>query len=119
MTIAYPNGKPIDFFDIMLGLTRGCTINVHYRIFDVCDIPTNNQNQLQNWAYKLYQEKDRLLEKFYQTGQFLNKNECFGRRESRSDYRQIKHMKWKYYFFNVFYLLSLISFGYLFTSAFL
>ena len=115
VTIGYPDGKPIGFYAIMLGLRKGCAINVHYRIFDVYNIPTKNQTQLRNWIYQLYQEKDDFLEEYYLSGQFSNENERSGNRKMP---RQIKHLKWKYYFFNAFYLLSLYSIGYLFSLIF-
>ena len=110
VTIGYPDGKAIDFFDIMLGRKKGCTINVHYRIFDLHDIPAKDTNQFKDWMYNLYYEKDKLLEEFYITGKFTNKDFPPGRNESVDGRRQVNHIKWKYFFFNIFYFLSLFTF---------
>ena len=72
VTIGYPDGKAIDFFDIMLGRRKGCTVNVHYRIFDLHDISAKGTNHFKDWMYNLYYEKDKLLEELYITGKFIN-----------------------------------------------
>ena len=74
-------------------------IVVHYRVFDVEEIPTKDKNELQNWMYKLYQEKDAMLEKFYATGQFpVNGQSERNINQYTSCKRQICHQRWKYYF---------------------
>ena len=40
VTIAYPNGKPLDLFQIAAGHREPCTTHVHYRVFDVKDVST-------------------------------------------------------------------------------
>ena len=38
VTIAYPEGKPIDLFQIGFGSRPPCVTHVHYRVFDVKDV---------------------------------------------------------------------------------
>ena len=44
VTIAYPNGKPLDLFQIAAGYREPCITHVHYRVFDVKDVSTNINN---------------------------------------------------------------------------
>ena len=119
VTIAYPNGNPINFLDIMLGRRKGCNIHVHYRVFDVSQVPIQDSTMLRDWMYKLYNEKDVLLASFYREGRFpetqSNKNQA-------STERRIQHTQWKYYLYNIFYFLSLCifwNFGkFVYTSVF-
>lgn len=38
VTIAYPDGKPLDLLNIAFGNRPPCTTHVHYRVFDVNDV---------------------------------------------------------------------------------
>ena len=38
VTIAYPEGKPLDLFQIVFGSRPACVTHVHYRLFDVKDV---------------------------------------------------------------------------------
>lgn len=38
VTIAYPEGKPLDLFQIAAGNREPCATHVHYRLFDVKDV---------------------------------------------------------------------------------
>ena len=110
VTIVYPEGKAIEFLDIMLGRRKDLTIYVHYRIFDVDEVPNQDKNEIKNWMYHLYYEKERLLEEFYRSGMFSSKN--FTSRDNESIYaiRQIHHIKWKYFIYNIFYFFSFFMF---------
>ena len=110
VTLGYPNGKALSFFDIMLGLRKGCSTLVYYRVFNVNEIPTKDKDKLQTWMYKLYQEKDEMLKQFYTTGQFANSQLEKTTIRHTSTERQIFHQKWKYYIYNIFYLVSFLCF---------
>lgn len=69
VTIAYPQGKPLDLFQIVFGSRPPCVTHVHYRIFDVKDIPTDPE-QMKHWMYNLYAEKEKMLEEYYRSGVF-------------------------------------------------
>ncbi len=38
VTIAYPEGRPLDLLTIAIGYRRPCTTHVHYRVFDIKDV---------------------------------------------------------------------------------
>ncbi len=38
VTIAYPEGRPLDLLAIATGYRRPCTTHVHYRVFDINDV---------------------------------------------------------------------------------
>lgn len=42
VTIAYPNGKPLDLIQIAAGYREPCVTHVHYRVFDVKDVSSQN-----------------------------------------------------------------------------
>ena len=113
VTIGYQDGKPIGFMDIMLGLRQGSEIVVNYRVFDVKNIPTKGDNDIQKFMYGLYQQKDKMLSKLSSTGRF---DEWIMRKQNNlriSHGKRIRHQKWKYYFFNLFYATALLSFYFL------
>ena len=102
----------------MLGRRKECIINVHYRIFDVDDIPTKDKIQLQNWMNKLYQEKDEFLNKFHFSGKLSDGHFTFKENELIYGIRHIVSIKWKYFLFNMFYFVSLLVFIFLLTCIF-
>ena len=69
VTIAYPKGNPIGLLDILSAWREPCTIHVHYKVFDVNELPTI-PDDMRQWMYTLYFEKEKLLEEFYRTGAF-------------------------------------------------
>lgn len=89
VTIAYPEGKPLDLMTLAAGFRPPCTTHVHYRIFDIKDvishialpdwnisylklilqIPTDPE-ALKNWMYELYYDKEKMLSSYYSTGIF-------------------------------------------------
>lgn len=69
VTVAYPEGRPLDLQSIVTGWRPSCTTHVHYRLFPARDLPKTSED-LFAWMVKLYQEKDEMLSKFYETGKF-------------------------------------------------
>lgn len=69
VTIAYPEGKPLDLFHIGFASRPPCVTHVHYRVFDVKDLPQDPET-MRHWMYNLYAEKDKMLEDYYRTGIF-------------------------------------------------
>jgi hypothetical protein len=43
VTIAYPNGQPLDLWNIVSGSRPPCVTHVHYRVFDIKEV---NQKKL-------------------------------------------------------------------------
>ena len=38
VTIAYPQGKPLDLLQIITGWRMPCITHVHYRVFDISEV---------------------------------------------------------------------------------
>ncbi|XP_065748579.1 acyl-CoA:lysophosphatidylglycerol acyltransferase 1 [Phocoena phocoena] len=68
-TIAYPKAEPIDIQTWILGYRKPVVTHVHYRIFPIKDIPLETDN-LADWLYQRFIEKEDLLSHFYETGAF-------------------------------------------------
>lgn len=59
-----------DFLTALLVPTKtDSVIAVHQRRFDLADVPEGDE-ELKAWVYKLFEEKDKLLDEFYRTGKF-------------------------------------------------
>jgi len=69
VTVAYPQGRPLDLQSIVTGWRDPCVTHVHYRTFPVRELPECSE-ELKDWMIRLYQEKEELLDKYYTTGQF-------------------------------------------------
>lgn len=69
VTVAYPQGKPLDLQSIVTGWRQPCLTHVHYRVFPVRNLPRSSE-ELKNWMIRLYQEKEELLDTYYRTGEF-------------------------------------------------
>ena len=46
------------------------TVNFYWRRFPIVDIPLNDQKEFEDWIYKRWEEKDKLLDQFIETGRF-------------------------------------------------
>ncbi|XP_003357646.2 acyl-CoA:lysophosphatidylglycerol acyltransferase 1 [Sus scrofa] len=68
-TIAYPKAEPIDIQTWILGYRKPAVTHVHYRIFPIKDVPLETDD-LSNWLYQRFIEKEDLLSHFYETGAF-------------------------------------------------
>ncbi|ELK24548.1 PREDICTED: acyl-CoA:lysophosphatidylglycerol acyltransferase 1 [Myotis davidii] len=68
-TIAYPKAEPIDIQTWILGYRKPTVTHVHYRIFPIKDVPLET-DELSDWLYQRFIEKEELLSHFYETGAF-------------------------------------------------
>ncbi|KAF6293219.1 lysophosphatidylglycerol acyltransferase 1 [Rhinolophus ferrumequinum] len=68
-TIAYPKAEPIDIQTWILGYRKPRVTHVHYRIFPIKDVPLETDD-LSDWLYQRFIEKEDLLAHFYETGAF-------------------------------------------------
>ncbi|XP_072589428.1 acyl-CoA:lysophosphatidylglycerol acyltransferase 1 isoform X4 [Vulpes vulpes] len=68
-TIAYPKAEPIDIQTWILGYRKPTVTHVHYRIFPIKDVPLETDD-LADWLYQRFIEKEELLSHFYETGAF-------------------------------------------------
>lgn len=69
VTIAYPDGRPLDLFCMIFGNRDPCQTTVHYRRYAIEDVP-RTEDVLLPWMYNRWAEKDELLAHFYETGLF-------------------------------------------------
>ena len=46
-------------------------VDIHIRAFNVEDIPDDNEEEFDNWLYKVWKEKDDLLARYYREGTFF------------------------------------------------
>ncbi|XP_071561577.1 acyl-CoA:lysophosphatidylglycerol acyltransferase 1 isoform X3 [Temnothorax nylanderi] len=73
ITIAYPQGKPLDLPTIITGSRPPCETVLFYRLFPSSVVPREPE-QLSKWLYDRWVEKEALLEHFYKHGTFLGTN---------------------------------------------
>lgn len=71
VTIAYPNGIPLSLATLGFGTREKCDIAVHYKIFRADEVPFDNEEKLRDWMYGAYEEKDKMLAQYYETGEFV------------------------------------------------
>ncbi|XP_025415413.1 acyl-CoA:lysophosphatidylglycerol acyltransferase 1-like [Sipha flava] len=71
ITIAYAEGKPLDLPTIIMGQRRACRTHMYYRLFPSSQVP-KDQEEMTKWLFDRWEEKERLLETFYSTGEFPN-----------------------------------------------
>ncbi|KAF3427713.1 hypothetical protein E2986_04149 [Frieseomelitta varia] len=70
ITIAYPQGKPLDLPTIITGSRPPCETVLFYRVFPSSVVPREPE-LLSKWLYDRWVEKEALLENFYKYGTFL------------------------------------------------
>lgn len=69
MTIGYRNGNALDMLGMCVGYIEPQNIHVHFRAYPVSQIPQDSEDLLQ-WLYARYEEKEKLLDHFYKHGVF-------------------------------------------------
>ncbi|XP_011309596.1 acyl-CoA:lysophosphatidylglycerol acyltransferase 1 isoform X2 [Fopius arisanus] len=70
ITIAYPQGKPIDLPTIVTGSRSPCETVLFYRLYPSSVVPRDPE-LLSKWLYDRWVEKETLLDNFYKYGSFL------------------------------------------------
>ncbi|XP_014242741.1 acyl-CoA:lysophosphatidylglycerol acyltransferase 1-like [Cimex lectularius] len=68
ITIAYPEGKPLDLPTIVTGSRKPCQTFLFYRLFPSVELP-KKQEEVTQWLFTRWEEKDKILEEFYKTGE--------------------------------------------------
>jgi len=102
VTVAYPDqSSPLDLPTIIAGWKDPCTTHVHYRAFDVDKLPTTS-TELSAWMVNLYQDKEAMLKKYYETGNFPH--DMFDKNAQAPT--AIKHSGWRYLGLHLFFLAS-------------
>lgn len=52
-------------------------VDIHFRAFKINEIPLENQDVFSDWLFKVWYEKDRMLDRYYETGTFVeNPKDC-------------------------------------------
>lgn len=69
VTVAYPEGKPLDLPTIVTGSREPCSTFLFYRLYPCTQVPKDHE-AMTNWLYDRFIEKERILEAYYSTGQF-------------------------------------------------
>ncbi|GAB0086334.1 acyl-CoA:lysophosphatidylglycerol acyltransferase 1 [Sergentomyia squamirostris] len=77
ITIAYPNGKPLDLPNIIHGFREGCQTHFYYRLYNYSEIPKSSEC-LTQWLYDRFTEKEAILENFYKNKSFTGVAPSFG-----------------------------------------
>lgn len=105
VTIGYPDAKPLDAFCIFFGHRPPCKTTLLYRIYPLEEIPTEG-NQLLLWLFKIWEEKDKYLEEFYETGKFPSDacKSSFG--SARPQEHVLKVDRWEMIAIHCFFLAS-------------
>ncbi|XP_021916095.1 acyl-CoA:lysophosphatidylglycerol acyltransferase 1-like [Zootermopsis nevadensis] len=75
ITIAYPEGKPLDLGAIVTGYRKPCKTFLFYRLFPCRDVPRDHE-AMTKWLYDRFVEKEELLDAYYKTGKFPVEGFC-------------------------------------------
>ncbi|KAK7028912.1 Acyl-CoA:lysophosphatidylglycerol acyltransferase 1 [Halocaridina rubra] len=71
VTVAYPGGRPLDLQTIFGGWRPSCDTIFYYRKYGIEEVP-RDRDDLESWLFKRYQEKEEILQEYYNTGTFPN-----------------------------------------------
>ncbi|VDK53807.1 unnamed protein product [Anisakis simplex] len=71
VTIAYPCAMPLSLATLSIGTREKCDIAVNYKIYDAKEVPFHDEEQLRDWMYRVYKEKDEMLATYYSEGVFV------------------------------------------------
>lgn len=75
ITIAYPEGKPLDLPTIILGYRPPCKTILFYRLYPCTEVPSDHE-EMTHWLYARFEEKERMLDMFYRTGEIPSDQFC-------------------------------------------
>ncbi|KAG8181380.1 hypothetical protein JTE90_025927 [Oedothorax gibbosus] len=71
VTVAYPDvSKPIDLLAICATTRPPSTTYMHYRRYPVEEVPVATTDELRDWTYARWTEKEEMLKEYYETGEF-------------------------------------------------
>jgi len=117
MTIAYPGGQPLDLQTIVLGWRPPSDTYVHYRSWDIKELPQNPEELFQ-WMVRLYQEKEEMLDSYYKTGQFPHTMFTDDSSNYTKEPRLIRHDPVRFLLLHLFYMVSGCMFLKVFSSCY-
>lgn len=99
ITIAYPQGKPIDLATIITGSRPPCETVLFYRLYPSTVVP-KEPDALAKWLYNRWAEKETLLDNFYKYGSFL------GPGQPAPEGHKIQQESMRYFIIHLFFLTS-------------
>ncbi|XP_015111406.1 acyl-CoA:lysophosphatidylglycerol acyltransferase 1 [Diachasma alloeum] len=99
ITIAYPQGKPIDLPTIVTGSRSPCETVLFYRLYPSSVVPRDPE-LLSKWLYDRWVEKETLLDNFYKYGSFL------GPSKSTNEGTKIQQDPLRYLVLHLFFITS-------------
>jgi len=117
MTIAYPNGRPLDLQSIVVGWREPCDTHVHYRSWNIKDLPQDPE-ELFAWMVRLYQEKEAMLDAYYKNGKFPHS--MFGDSCSNTETspRLVRPDPLRFVILHVFFIVSGLMFSVVVSNIF-
>lgn len=120
MTIGYPKDSGLSLLTAVTGTVKPFVITIHYRKFPIEDLPLEEE-ALKNYLYQRFQEKDKLLEFFYEHGVFpkWDADACKVDTSRQLEPRDVVLSRKKVAFVYVFYSLLAYVTWYIFVSPFL
>lgn len=69
ITIAYPQGVPIDISHIAFGNRPPCETVFFYRLYRATEVPEDSE-AMTEWLFKRWAEKEKMLQTYYDSGVF-------------------------------------------------
>lgn len=69
VTIAYPQSQPLNLITIVAGQRDPMVTTVHFRKIPISEVPLETED-LRDWLFNVFVEKDRMLDAFSKTGTF-------------------------------------------------
>ncbi|CAK1582492.1 unnamed protein product [Parnassius mnemosyne] len=99
VTIAYPDRIPLHLQDIVCGIRPPCATHIHYRLYPSNEVPSDPEEMTQ-WLYDRFIEKDKLLEEFYRTGHFPVRG------NNSQSVRQVRQDNLRYLILHLFFIAS-------------
>lgn len=75
VTIAYPEGKPLDLPTIITGWRKPCQTLFFYRLYPCTQVPTQAA-EMSKWLFSRWEEKEKMLSTYYSTGELPVSEYC-------------------------------------------
>ena len=105
LTLAYPDGDPLDMPGMCIGWYKPRHNRVHYRAYPVSEIPPDIDGRTK-WLYDRYVEKEHLLDEFYKKNQNLDDSDAQTRQLPRMKRREVPFSLLHYSLAYIFYAIS-------------
>lgn len=101
ITIAYPNGVPIDLSHIVFGNKPPCETVLFYRVYRATEVP-EDIDAMTSWLFKRWEEKEEMLQTYYTTGVIPAEYS----RTNSSEVRPVVQDYLRLFILNIFFMVS-------------